>query len=157
MPLSQMGFRAMSGFFGQILGSVMGGGASGAASPIAGILQQVMSYQDGDKQGVAAIVSKFQSSGLGDHVQSWIGSGANTPISAEQIGSVFSPEQLQGWAEKAGTTPDAVREMLATALPHVIDHVTPNGEVPEGAPSAEQMPDLSGLLGKLLGSLGGGH
>lgn len=149
------GVDHMSGFFGQIIGSVLGGGQQGAASPISGILQQVLSYQDGDKQGVAAIISKFQSSGLGDHVQSWVGTGANAPISAEQIGSVFTSEQVQGWAQQAGTTPEAMREVLANALPHVIDHVTPGGTVPQTPPTAEQMPDLSGMLGKLLGSLGG--
>ncbi|MDR3532900.1 MAG: YidB family protein [Rhodopila sp.] len=135
----------MSGLFGQILQGVFSGGQQGQASSISGILQQVLAVKDGDKEGVAAIISKFQTAGLGQHVQSWVGTGENTPVSAEQIGQVFSQEQLEGWAQKAGTTPDALRGVLAEALPHVIDHATPDGQVPA------QMPDLSSLLGRLLG------
>ena len=140
----------MSGFFGQILQGVMGGSQQGQASPIAAILQQVLSVQDGDKQGVAAIISKFQSAGLGQHVQSWVGTGENVPISADQVGQAFSPEQIEGWAKEAGTTPDALKEVLAQALPHVVDHLTPGGAVPSETP---QMPDLSGLLGRLMGGV----
>lgn len=140
----------MSGFFGQILQGVLGGGQQGQGSPIAGILQQVLAMKDGDNQGVAAIISKFQAAGLGDHVQSWVGTGQNAPISGDQIGQAFSSEQIEGWAQQAGTTPDAMRNVLAEALPHVVDHATPGGEVPDQT----QMPDLSGLIGRLLGGAG---
>jgi uncharacterized protein YidB (DUF937 family) len=138
----------VSGFLGQILQGVMGGGQSAATSPIAGILQQVLAVRDGDNQGVAAIISKFESAGLGQHVQSWVGTGQNVPVTAEQIGQAFTPEELSGWAQQAGTTPDALRGVLAEALPHVVDHATPGGAVPD------QTPDLSGLVSRLLGSFG---
>ena len=93
----------MSGFLGQILQGVMGGGQQGQGSAIAGILQQVLAVKDGDKQGVAAIISKFQSAGLGPAVQSWVGTGQNAPVSSDQIGSVFSQQQIEGWAQQAGT------------------------------------------------------
>lgn len=139
----------MSGFFGQILQGVMGGGQQGQSSPMAAILQQVLAVQDGDKQGVAAIISKFQSAGLGQHVQSWVGTGDNAPVSGDQIGQAFSPDQIEGWAKQAGTSPDAMRDVLAQALPHLVDHMTPGGSVPADAPS--QIPDLSGLLSRFLG------
>jgi uncharacterized protein YidB (DUF937 family) len=137
----------MSGFLGQILQGVLGGGQQGQTSPISGILQQVLAVRDGDNQGVAAIISKFQAAGLGQHVQSWVGTGENVPVSGNQVGQVFSTEQIQGWAQQAGTTPDAMRDVLAQALPHVVDHLTPGGQVP----AESQMPDLSGLMNRLLG------
>lgn len=137
----------MSGFFGQILQSVLGGGQQGEASPISGILQQVLTMKDGDNQGIAAVISKLQSAGLGQQVQSWIGSGTNASVTADQIGQAFSPEQIEGWATQAGTTPDALRTVLAQALPHIVDHATPNGDV-----STSQTPDISGILGKLMAS-----
>ena len=120
----------MSGFLGQILQGVLGGGQQGQGSSMAGIIQQVLAVKDGDKQGVAAIISKFQSAGLGPVVQSWVGTGQNSPVSGDQIGSVFSQQQIEGWAQQAGTTPDAMRKVLAEALPHVVDHATPGGAVP---------------------------
>ena len=146
--IAESGQITLSGFIGQMLQGVLGGNQQGSGSPIAGILQQVLSVRDGDNQGVAAIVSRFQSAGLGGVVQSWIGGGENAPISGDQVGQAFSAQQIEGWASKAGTTPDAMRDILAEALPHVVDHATPNGEVPA------QSPDLSGLVARLLGAGG---
>jgi uncharacterized protein YidB (DUF937 family) len=141
----------MSGFFGQILQGVLGGGQGGQASPIVNtILQQVLSVKDGDKEGVAAIISKFQNAGLGDAVQSWIGSGTNAQISPDHVGAAFSPQQIQGWAQQAGITPDAIRDVLSQALPHVVDHLTPQGQVPDQTPP--QMLDLASILGRFMGN-----
>jgi uncharacterized protein YidB (DUF937 family) len=143
----------MSGLFGQILQGVLGGGQQGQASPISGILQQVLSVTDGNNQGVAAIISKFQAAGLGQHVQSWVGTGDNMPVSGDQVAQAFDPGQIEDWAKQSGTTPDALREVLAQALPHMVDHLTPGGQVP----AQTGMPDLSGLLSRLLGAAGGGR
>jgi len=136
----------MSGFLGQILGSVLGGQQAGQGSPLAGILQEVLQSKGG---GLASIVSQFEAAGLGDVVRSWVGTGANVPVSGEQIGRVFSNEQLQNWAAQAGTTPEALSGLLAQALPHVVDHATPGGTIP--APAVA--PDLNAILGKLLGGM----
>jgi uncharacterized protein YidB (DUF937 family) len=141
----------MSGLFGQILQGVLGGGQQEQASPISGILQQVLTVTDGNNQGVAAIISKFEAAGLGQHVQSWVGSGDNLPVSGDQVAQAFDPQQIEDWAKQSGTTPDAMREVLAQALPHMVDHLTPGGEVP----AQTQTPDLSGLIGRLLGAAGG--
>jgi uncharacterized protein YidB (DUF937 family) len=55
---------------------------------------------------------------------------------------------LAGLAQKVGMQPEQVTTMLAQFLPHAIDHATPGGEVPEAGAA---MPDLSGLMGRLLG------
>lgn len=143
----------MSGFVGQILQSVLGGSGQAQSSTILnGVLQQVLAVKDGDKEGVAAIIQKFQNAGLGTYVQSWVGTGANQPITVDQVGSVFSPQQLQSWAQQSGTTPEALRDVLAQAIPHVVDHLTPAGQVPAQTPP--QMVDLAGILGKLMGGAG---
>ena len=141
----------MSGLFGQIIQGVMGGGQQGGGSAISGILQQVMSVTDGDKQGIPAIISKFESAGLGQKVQSWIGTGQNAPVSSDQVGQAFSQDQLQDWANQAGTTTDKMKDVLAQALPHVVDHMTPEGQVP----AQTQTSDISGLIGRLVGGSGG--
>jgi uncharacterized protein YidB (DUF937 family) len=69
-------------------------------------------------------------------------------VSGDQIDQVFSPDELSGWASQLGVEPDKMRAVLAEAMPHVVDHLTPNGQVPP----ASQTPDLSGLLQRFLGS-----
>jgi uncharacterized protein YidB (DUF937 family) len=133
----------MSGLVNQILGGLMGGAQGNQSTALTGILQQVLSSDGG---GVASVISRFEAAGLGSHAQSWVSTGENMPVSADQIGKVFSAEQIQGWAAQAGTTPDKMCVVLAEALPHAVDHVTPNGQVPE--PNA--MPDLSSLIGRFF-------
>ena len=134
----------MSGLFGQLLGSILGGQQEGQPTAIASVLQQVLAGNGG---GVASVISRFEAAGLGSQVQSWVSSGANLPISADQVGQTFSADEIEGWATQAGTTPDKMRAVLAEALPHAVDHVTPAGQVP--APNA--MPDLSSLVSRFLG------
>ena len=135
----------MSGLLGQMLGSIMGGQQGGQPTAITSILQQLLASDGG---GVAGLVSRFQAAGLGTQAQSWVAEGDNMPVSAAQISQVFSPEQLQGWASQAGTTPDKLQAVLAEALPQAVNHVTPGGQVPE----ANAMPDLSSLMARVFGS-----
>ena len=134
----------MSGLLGQLLGGMMSG-QSGQPSAITGILREVMASGGGQGGGIAGIVSQFQAAGLGQHAQSWVGTGQNMPLSGDQVGQVFSSDQIDGWAQQAGTTPDKMRDVLAQALPHVVDHATPGGQMPT------QAPDLSAIVGRLFG------
>ncbi len=133
----------MSGLFGQILGNMMGGQQAGQPAAIAGILQQLLASNG----GVAGVVSRFEAAGLGGNAQSWVSTGENQPISADHIGQVFPSEQINAWATQAGTTPDKLSAVLAEALPHAVDHLTPGGQVP--APDA--VPDLSSLVSRFFG------
>ena len=132
-------------FWSTVFGSILGGGQQeGQPTAIAGVLQQVLSADGG---GITSLISRFEGAGLGNHVQSWVSGGENQPISADQIGDAFSPDEIEGWATQAGTTPDKMREVLAAALPHAVDHVTPGGQITEPA----AMPDLSSLVSRFLG------
>lgn len=82
--------------------------------------------------GIQGLVQQFTSKGFGNIISSWIGTGENLPISAEQIQSVFGAEQLKGIAEKAGVTPEIATTGLAQTLPQIIDRLTPKGEIPKG-------------------------
>ncbi len=136
----------MSGIIGSLLSGVLGQGGA-TASPLNSILQEVMSTPDAQGQtGVAAIMSRFQASGLGAQAQSWLGSGANMPITADHIEQAFSPDQIAAWSEKTGATPDTIKQMLAEALPHAVDHVSPDGQVPA------QGSDLTGMLEGFAGN-----
>jgi uncharacterized protein YidB (DUF937 family) len=143
--------QQMSGLLGQILGSVLGGNTqSGQPSAIAGIVQQIIAGSGGagGQGGVAALVTRFEAVGLGQHAQSWVGAGENTPVSANDVSKAFSADEIQTWAQQAGTSPDAITKVLAEALPKAVDHVTPGGQMPA------QNTDLAAMLTKFLGSQG---
>ena len=94
--------------------------------------------------GVGGLVEKFNQAGLADVVGSWIGTGANANISAEQITAVIGHGPLADIAAKMGVSPQQAGETLAGLLPEAIDRLTPGG----------QLNGADDLLGKLPGGLG---
>ncbi len=87
--------------------------------------------------GLAGLTQLFQSKGLGDMMSSWIGTGQNQPVTADQIANVFGSEKIQQFAQKLGFSGEDVSKGLAAVLPQIIDHLTPHGQVPEQS-SVEQ-------------------
>lgn len=116
-----------------ILGALSGQSGNNGASPIAQILGELLQGgQTGQGgQNLLALIEQFRNSGLGDKVESWISTGANLPINAQDIGSVLSGGQLGQWAEKFGISKDDISGQLAQHLPNLIDKLSPNGQMPQ--------------------------
>ncbi|MGA8010204.1 MAG: YidB family protein [Thiomonas sp.] len=111
------------------------------------MLQAVMGLL-GNSGGLGGLVEKFQQGGLGELVQSWVGTGSNLPISAAQIQQVLGSGALGDIAGKLGIQPDQVASELSQALPHIVDTLTPNGQLPA---EGELMASAQQFLGKFLG------
>ena len=124
----------------QALGKVLGG----ASNPLAGSLLQMIQNQPGGLQG---LVQTFHDKGLGGIAQSWVGTGQNLPISADQIQHVLGSDQVKALAAKAGISPDAASGAIAQMLPGVIDKLTPNGQIPDHG-------NLMSIVGSLLQGMG---
>jgi uncharacterized protein YidB (DUF937 family) len=85
---------------------------------------------------------------LADQVASWIGTGNNLPISAEQIQQVLGSSYVQELAAKMGINTADVAGSLASLLPQVVDKLTPDGQLPGDNKLLEA--GLAGLKGLLL-------
>ena len=105
-----------------------GSGASGEHANVAGAVIEML--QSGQGGGLSGLVETFQSKGLGDIVSSWVGTGQNMPVSAQQLQSVLGNEYVQQIAAKAGISPDNAGSALAGLLPLIVDKLTPNGQLP---------------------------
>lgn len=139
------------GLFDSVLGAVLNsgsaqGGASGMTQVLEGLLQQ--------HGGIGGLVSQLSQSGLAEHVQSWVGTGQNLPVSAEQIAQALGGGKIQEIAQKLGIDPQQASGMLAQVLPHVINHFTPNGQVPAGGAGMPTSDLLTSALGALLARAG---
>jgi len=138
------------GLLDSLLGAAsqaMGEQAQGA-SPWIGMISNVLS--NGSVQGgLGGVLQQLQASGLADHVASWVSSGNNLPVSADQITQALGGAGglLAQLAEHAGTTPQEASEQLSQWLPHIVDHLSPNGQMPDLA-------SLGGLLGQLAKTAG---
>lgn len=127
------------------LGSVLGGSGDGKQNDILGSVMNLIGGQSG---GLAGLVQQFASKGLGDVVNSWVGTGSNLPISANQIQDVLGSDAISGIASKLGINASDVSQQLSNFLPQVVDKLTPEGKVPEGDILSQGMNLLGGLFGK---------
>jgi len=79
--------------------------------------------------GVKGIVTRMEQQGLGAIARSWISTGANQPISAEQLHRVFGTGAIRALAAKVGMQPRDLARKLSQALPAAIDRLTPAGVI----------------------------
>lgn len=125
--------------FDQVVGALSAGESGGQGNLLQTVMHLVNNPQTGGLQG---LIQSFQQGGLGDIVNSWVSSGQNLPISAEQIQSVLGGSGLQELAAKLGISPAQASGSLAEMLPQMVDKMTPNGEVPQGGDLLSQGMDL---------------
>ena len=107
----------------------MGGATQGQhTGALSAILDYVNSPQVG---GISGLQRLFQEKGLGGIVSSWISTGQNLHISADQLQSVLHSDALQQIAQKHGIDPSQITSVMSSLLPNVVDKLTPNGQVPD--------------------------
>ena len=111
---------------GQAAAGMMGGGDK---SPL---MQAVVNLlgQNSSVGGLSGLVQAFQKNGLGDIVNSWVSTGKNLPVSAEQIQQGLGGDLLKQLASQAGLSSEAAGSQLANLLPGLIDKLTPDGKMP---------------------------
>ena len=107
----------LDGLLGGVVGAEM-------ATVVSGLIEK--------HGGVQGIVAQMEQQGLGNTVKSWVGTGANLPISADQVHAAFGSDVLSGLATKVGLNPRDLAEKLAQALPQAVNKLTPNGLVQPG-------------------------
>jgi len=140
-------------FLNDLIGGAQGNAASGGSLiSLAGELIQKAG-------GVQGLIGMLQQHGLGEAVQSWVGTGSNQAVSGDQLGQALQNGGLgsvvQEAAGKLGVDPGQLLGQLSQILPHAVDHLTPDGQVPaQGQGGGLDLGALEGLAGKLLGGLG---
>jgi uncharacterized protein YidB (DUF937 family) len=159
------------GLLDSIIGSAMGGGQQGG-NPLMQLAMQMLMKQGGGQQGggglggmlggmlgggnnqaqatpdvggLGGILDAFQKGGLGHIADSWVGTGENLPVHADQVTQVFGQDKIAQMANQLGMSHGDVSGGLAQILPQLINHVTPNGQVPQ---DHSMIQDALGMLFK---------
>ncbi|HEV8002787.1 MAG TPA: YidB family protein [Planctomycetaceae bacterium] len=96
----------------------------------------VKKFQTNEGGGLTAILQQLEAKGLGQAVQSWVGTGANQVVSGEQLEKALGSEQIQQLAAHVGVSPDVLRSHLSEILPKIVDRLTPDGKLPVPAGEA---------------------
>jgi uncharacterized protein YidB (DUF937 family) len=104
-----------------------GGSIGGIGQTAMVMLALQMIQQNG---GLTGILGKLRQTGLGEHADSWVGTGANLPVSQDQLSQVLGSGAIGRIAEQCGVAPGAAAGGLAQILPQIINQLTPDGQVP---------------------------
>jgi uncharacterized protein YidB (DUF937 family) len=140
------------GSLGDILGGLLGGGSGGVGGMAAmlpillPLLLKMLGGGSGGQTGMHKLLDNMQANGLGDVADSWVGPGPGKTITPAQAKKIVGPDKVKELAAQSGLPADQVAQGLATILPGVVNHLTPDGQVP----AANQVQSaISGILGSL--------
>jgi len=114
--------------FDDVCGKALSSMFGNSSNPLAASVLQMINNQPG---GLGALIQGFREKGLGEVVNSWISTGQNLPISADQIQQALGNNKLQEIAQQSGVSADSVSSQLSSLLPVLVDKLTPSGQMPE--------------------------
>ena len=80
--------------------------------------------------GLGGLLKQFQQNGLGDAIDSWIGTGPNKSVAPGQISNALSPEIIDALSRRTGLPKDQISQILSQVLPNLVDQLTPQGQLP---------------------------
>lgn len=117
------------GVGGSLVGSLLG--ALGGTGPGGYGVGPGHGGGPGGRGGIQIVLGKLLQGELGRQAHSWVGRGANEPVTAEQVEKALPGETLQRIADENGVSAREAAEQLAHALPQAVDRLTPDGEIPQ--------------------------
>jgi uncharacterized protein YidB (DUF937 family) len=96
------------------LGGLLAGGAAG--SVLSG--------------GLGDLLNQFQQKGHGDTASSWVSNDPNKQIAPGDLASALGADQIESLSAQSGLSRDELLSGLSKYLPDVVNHLTPDGRVP---------------------------
>lgn len=97
--------------------------------------------------GVSGIIEKFKEKGFAEAASSWVGTGDNISIGADDVLKVLGKDSVKDLASKVGLDTDATAGLVGSLLPLVIDKLSPEGKEP-GGDLTSQLSSLASLFTK---------
>jgi uncharacterized protein YidB (DUF937 family) len=96
------------------LGGLLAGGAAG--SILSG--------------GLGDLLNQFQQKGLGDQADSWVSNGPNKQVAPGDLANALGADQIEALSSQSGLSRDELLQGLSQYLPDVVNHLTPEGRLP---------------------------
>ena len=126
-----------------VLGKLFGGGSSQAPSAPATPAPSPSALPTDAHPGsiiggLGDLIGRLTAGGAGPQVNSWVGHGENQPIQPGQLGGALGSNVLAELSARTGLSQQELLNQLATALPQVINGLTPKGRVPTVADFEEK-------------------
>lgn len=113
------------------IGSLLGKN-EGDATSVPEALVAALGEREG---GLGGLIQQFEGAGLGNVVSSWVGNGQNQAIAPDMLHNVLGSDVVQQIAAKTGLPVEQLLPQIAQYLPQLVDHATPDGQVPSSGSS----------------------
>jgi uncharacterized protein YidB (DUF937 family) len=130
------------GILDSILGGLLGGNAN--ASPLQSILGSILGGGSSSGAtgggGLGGLLQQFQRAGHGDAANSWVSNGPNQPISPGALQDVFGQDRVNQWSQQSGMPAGDLLSQLSNLIPHAVNHMTPEGQVPPNSSQSGSSP-----------------
>ncbi|PAP97610.1 YidB family protein [Mesorhizobium mediterraneum] len=118
-----------------LVGKMLSGGSSAQTDPAqstAPVPPDTTASADGGLLGgLGGLLDKLKDAGHGNAADSWVGTGQNQPIQANDLGNALGPQVIREIAQRTGLNEQDLLKQLSAALPGLVDQMTPNGQVPQ--------------------------
>lgn len=92
-------------------------------------LSGLLGGQGGNLDLGKIVASMSQQGGLQSIVNSWLGDGANAPISPDDVKNVLGSDQVSQFASQLNIDPDTALNGLSQSLPAVVDKASSGGSL----------------------------
>jgi uncharacterized protein YidB (DUF937 family) len=119
---------------------------------ITGALGNLLGGSDGNLNLAALAGNLANNGGLGDIVNSWLGSGQNSAIDADQVSNLLGSDKVSEFASNLGISQESAQQALSDALPQIVDKASTEGNMIENI--FDQIGGTKGamdMLGKFFG------
>lgn len=145
-------------------------------TPLDRIVNHLMGGQPG-ASGLQALADRLREAGLGDRIDSWIGTGENRPVQPAELERAIPEQEANRLAQDAGMERPGLLALLSQVLPKLVDSMTPDGRIsqdgaaaarsasgpgaagamPQGGPDAASLGGAGGEAGRPVGQGAGGE
>jgi uncharacterized protein YidB (DUF937 family) len=126
-----MGGQGGSGGLDDVLSGLTGGQGGGGGSGLGALVPVLAGVLASG--GLSKIMGGLKANGLSSQADSWVGTGENQSVSAGDVEKAVDPAQLQQIAKQLGISEAQAADVVAKALPQVVDKVSPDGKLPPEA------------------------
>lgn len=81
--------------------------------------------------GIGGVLQRFQNKGYSQQAASWVSTGTNEELQPQAVNEVVGTEELSRLSQQLGVSQEEVSSGMAQILPEMMNHLTPQGGVPD--------------------------
>lgn len=116
------------------LGGMLGGSGGGMSDLLKGGLGGLLAGGAAGSilsGGLGDLMKQLQQNGLGDQADSWVSSGPNKQVAPGDLANALGADDINQLTSQTGMSRDDLLQGLSQYLPDVVNHLTPDGRLPD--------------------------